>query len=265
MTSNAASSSWADRGLAASPVPSDPRHLHEFVAERLRIPIEVPRPDEDWSLTEQIVAIWKSVVEGCQVDDEASYIDPDVRSSDGFIDSLFLHDIDPAGPTSTRDKVDEERMIAHNIAGWYDGARAELLRRTRLMRVPVAGPEDYPKHYPDAGCRSIADLKTRSAQMREGAPVSVLRFGFDHETVQETVHQATAEFADELVEACEGSVFRGFVDSMIDIGYTAGEATQILCVEWSPQNAHIYPVARSEITGRLVGLGDAQEFVRDTP
>jgi hypothetical protein len=257
---------WSSRALTGYPVPYDATQVHRYVLDRMRLPITVPRPGDAWDLTEAIVVIWKEVVREVEVDGESWCIDADSLDSDDFIHHMFVQEMDPAHGLYDAEGHRRERDMALNIATWYDGARDELLRRTRLMRVPVAGPRDYPKHFPGGGARTLAQLKARSVKTNNQDSTSQLRFGLDGAALEEFVHVATAEFACELVAASDASVFRGFVDCMIEVGYTRGEATQVLCVEWSPQMAHVYPVARGEITSeKVVFLDDLQGVVRDVP
>ncbi len=259
------SSSWADRGLTAEPVPHGQRRVRDYILEHLRLPIEVPRPEGDWTLTERVVEIWASVVESVQVDDESWAIESNLYESDGFISHLYFEEMDPNSTMYDREGHEDERGFALRIASWYDSARHELSRRLRLMAVPVAGPADFSKHYPDASCRTISDLKARSRARSGGSPVSLLRFGLDQPALEELVHLATAELVAELEAAHDEEVFRGYVDGMVDVGYTNGDATRFLCIEWAPQMAHVYPVSEMEVTGPAISIDNPQGYVRDGP
>lgn len=256
--------SWASRGLSGEPVPRGEDYVRDYILDHLRLPIDVPRPEGDWTLTERIVAVWKSVVESVEVDGESWAIEPDLVDSDGFISHIYFEEMDPTSTLYDEEGHKDERAIALRIASWYDRARDELSRRLRLIAVPVAGPADFPKHYPDAGSKTISALKTRS-KTSGGSPVSVLRFGLDHAALEELVHLATAELVDELAAAHDDEVFRGYVDGMTEVGYTNGDATRFLCIEWAPHMAHVYPVSENEISGRVLLIDNPQSYVRDTP
>lgn len=259
------SASWASRFLAVEPVPRDAAEIRSYIVERLRLPINVPRPEGDWTLTEGVVGIWKSVVESLEVDGESWAIDPEAYASNGFISHFYFEEKDPSSTLYDKDGHEDEGAIALRIASWYDRACERLSEELRLVAVPVAGPDDYPKHYPDAGSKTLADLRKRSRSKIGGSPVSILRFGLDQTAITELVHYATAECLDDLRAARDKQVFRAYVDTMIDIGYTDGRATKFLCIEWSPKMVHVYPVSEVETAGSVLRLDSLQFYVLDTP
>lgn len=256
-----ASLEWVERDFSdTATVPADGPDLREYILARLRLPIEVPRPDGDWGLTEGLVAVWQEIVREHQVDLEAGYIEPNLYESNDFISWNFFEEMDP---TSSLYEEEGERTVALRIAGWHDRARVAFLHRTRLVRAPVAGPGEYAKHFPDASCKSVADLRARSARGRP--PVSQLMFGLDRTVLEPFVLTAAAEFIPQLTEDPDKDVVRCYVDCMIDVGFVGGVSTQTLCVEWSAAMAHVYPVDADKTTGTVAYLDDLQFAVRNTP
>lgn len=254
---------WQVRNLnTAGPVPSANPFLREFILDRLRLPIEVPSVDGQVDLESGLVRLWKQVVEKLEVDGESHWIEPDPYASQDYISAIDLALSDPEGDSYGTDDLNEDQATAHNIARWYEEARAEFLCRTRLIRAPIAGPVEYPKHFPDAACRSLGDLRDRSRHSLGQPGISKLLFGIDKEKLSVIVLLAAADYIDEL-SAVDASLVRGYVHCMDDIGFTEGMLTQLLCIEWSPNLTHAYPIQENDAHGKVVYLDDLQGVGRD--
>lgn len=218
-------------------VPQTKDGMLQFISDRLKTPIYVMGPNfQETNLYLQ--RLWFEHAQAYQVDIEAD-IDAPWPCHPSYVEDLVWYIYEVLA-------VDELKPAAHNVDTWYWRARSHFLDRTKLLWAPVAGPQEYDKHYPPAKATTALDLITASQTRKSGkGKISFLKFGLDKSVLEVFIRDVQVQFFDNLVDA---ENFRGAVNCLCEIGFVNGNAVNHLAIEWSPLLIHAYPISTDELT-----------------
>lgn len=163
---------------------------------------------------------------------------------DGELSVLQILDFTGA-PEGAGKRVDLDVLIraTHNISSWHQSAVNRFLPMIKSLGAPIASPSTHAKHFPNPSHKT-------SEQVSDSSLNGVSKFGLriSVNVLNDIFRDVEAEFLDRIFGK---SKFRGFVDCINSIGYTSGEETQFLAIEWTPSFVHAYPIPKVTYMGSL--------------
>lgn len=218
-----------DLKILAVPQLSALDQIQEYVQERLYAPVTlVPDLAQD-----SLDRLWlEFVASRHEVDGEASECMAGDDDFERCLPAVVAHwDLEP----------EEWHSMAINCGEWYEKAVGTFLKEFLgpCLLAPFVTEAERAKHFPIVSDRTSIDLKNRS---RKGE--SLFAFGIDSTALGEFTRSVEADVLDHLLGV---NNLRVFVECLCTIGYTDGEPTQIIAVEWASGGVHCYPAAQRDV------------------
>lgn len=220
-------------------LPTAVRDVTYAIQQSFLLPVYLPSGWVHRPLYGALVGLWQQCIANHAVDFEDGFLDPSTHS--GL--SMFL--VEDMGDE------DEVRVLLANHGIWYPHARSEFLQHVRHLCKPVAGPREYPKHFPFFG-EPVSEVMDRSRRSSQGEKVSLLDPSLSNADFVDLVWRGSELWLNVIVASSAEATVRRGISSAHVVGYVDGRPTRCLAVEWGSQTAHAYPVRDDELAVRAL-------------
>lgn len=234
-----------------SAIPDGDGACVDFVAERMVCPLVLD--ESDHFINDLLQSRWLEHLQRFETEDRQALI---IASPGG--EAMYYSEDGSKVPRGVEMKVRVEVVLqifdesprdwAITMNDWYARARPSLLRKTVLLRAPVATKADHSKHFPKAGSRTDDAVRRDST-----SGISYFQHRVDASLLHQWVRQAETERLDSFLGVTSDRIA---MDCHHQIGWVQGKPSQFIAIEWTTGLIHSYPV--SEVEARALPLFTAE-------